>query len=200
MRLRYNLGGGAQIITVGHDLNDGHWHKVHVQRHEDRTLLTVDNITQMKTSRGKEFNFGRMSTNSDVYVGGMPTWYNTKLALLALPSVIFEPRFVGAVRNLIYPDVEGGTPRRQETRPKDQRVSRPMPPYLFTFYITLYTRLHLTLLRIHPQVTHFFIMRLNFNRALAIYPKMVASKTPMYKLLRSTDGNWFGKSDKVLKT
>lgn len=41
LRLRYNLGGGAQIITVGRDLNDGHWHKVHVQRHEDRTILTV---------------------------------------------------------------------------------------------------------------------------------------------------------------
>ncbi|XP_045465239.1 neurexin-1 isoform X1 [Harmonia axyridis] len=124
LRLRYNLGGGAQIITVGRDLNDGHWHKVRVQRHEDRTYLTVDGITQMKTSRGKEFNFGRYSTNSDVYVGGMPTWYNTKLTLLALPSVIFEPRFVGAVRNLIYADVDGGMARRQETRPKDQRVLR----------------------------------------------------------------------------
>uniref|UniRef100_A0A182SPB2 Laminin G domain-containing protein n=1 Tax=Anopheles maculatus TaxID=74869 RepID=A0A182SPB2_9DIPT len=28
LRLRYNLGGGAQIITVGRDLHDGHWHKV----------------------------------------------------------------------------------------------------------------------------------------------------------------------------
>ncbi|KAJ8924522.1 hypothetical protein NQ315_007320 [Exocentrus adspersus] len=123
LRLRYNLGGGAQIITVGRELNDGHWHKVHVQRHEDRTVLTVDGVSQMRTSRGKEFNFGRFNTNSDVFVGGMPTWYNTKLTLLALPSVIFEPRFVGAVRNLIYPDVEGGTPRRQETRPKDHRVA-----------------------------------------------------------------------------
>ncbi|CAH1365278.1 unnamed protein product [Tenebrio molitor] len=78
----------------------------------------------MRTSRGKEFNFGRFATNSDVFVGGMPTWYNTKLTLLALPSVIFEPRFVGAVRNLIYPDVEGGPPRRQETRPKDHRILR----------------------------------------------------------------------------
>ncbi|XP_023027641.2 neurexin 1 isoform X2 [Leptinotarsa decemlineata] len=124
LRLRYNLGGGAQIITVGRDLNDGHWHKVHVQRHEDRTILTVDGVSQMRTSRGKEFNFGRFSTNSDVFVGGMPMWYNTKLSLLALPSVIFEPRFVGAVRNLIYPDTEGGTPRRQETRPKDHRILR----------------------------------------------------------------------------
>lgn len=32
LRLRYNLGGGAQIITVGRDLHDGHWHKVQVRR------------------------------------------------------------------------------------------------------------------------------------------------------------------------
>lgn len=30
VRLRYNLGGGANIITVGRDLHDGHWHKVQV--------------------------------------------------------------------------------------------------------------------------------------------------------------------------
>lgn len=30
LRLRYNLGGGAQIITVGRELHDGHWHKVQV--------------------------------------------------------------------------------------------------------------------------------------------------------------------------
>ncbi|KAG8236174.1 hypothetical protein J437_LFUL013440 [Ladona fulva] len=28
LRLRFNLGGGAQILTVGRDLSDGHWHKV----------------------------------------------------------------------------------------------------------------------------------------------------------------------------
>lgn len=30
VRLRYNLGGGANLITVGRDLHDGHWHKVQV--------------------------------------------------------------------------------------------------------------------------------------------------------------------------
>lgn len=31
VRLRYNLGGGANIITVGRDIHDGHWHKVQVR-------------------------------------------------------------------------------------------------------------------------------------------------------------------------
>ncbi|XP_052863828.1 neurexin-1 [Anopheles cruzii] len=120
LRLRYNLGGGAQIITVGRDLHDGHWHKVQVLRNDEHTTLTVDGVSQSRSSRGKEFLFGKFATNSDVFVGGMPNWYNTKLALLALPSVIFEPRFRGSVRNLVYSDQPGVSPRRQEMRqPRD---------------------------------------------------------------------------------
>lgn len=51
--------------------------------------------------------------------------YNSKLALLALPSVIFEPRFRGSVRNLVYSDQPGVSPRRQEMRqPRDIKVSK----------------------------------------------------------------------------
>ena len=49
-----------------------------------------------------------------MYVGGLPAWYETKLSLLALPSVVFEPRFGGAVRNLVYADEPEAPPRRQE--------------------------------------------------------------------------------------
>ncbi|XP_058463051.1 neurexin-3 isoform X2 [Malaya genurostris] len=120
LRLRFNLGGGAQIITVGRDLHDGHWHKVQVLRNDEHTTLTVDGVSQSRASRGKEFLFGKFATNSDVFVGGMPNWYNSKLALLALPSVIFEPRFRGSVRNLVYSDQPGVSPRRQEMRqPRD---------------------------------------------------------------------------------
>lgn len=123
LRLRYNLGGGAQIVTVGRDLSDGHWHKVQVLRNAESTTLTVDGVAQTRTSRGKEFQFGRLASNSDVYIGGMPSWYNTKLTLLALPSVIFEPRFGGAIRNLVYADDESALPRRQEIRIKDYKVN-----------------------------------------------------------------------------
>ncbi|XP_068083591.1 neurexin 1-like [Anabrus simplex] len=51
----------------------------------------------------------------------MPSWYNTKLTLLALPSVIFEPRFGGAIRNLVYADDEVLLPRRQEMKMKDYK-------------------------------------------------------------------------------
>ncbi|GBP40779.1 Neurexin-3b [Eumeta japonica] len=72
LRLRYNLGGGAQIITVGNRLNDGHWHKVQVARRDEYTTLTVDGESQSRSSRGKEFAFGKFATNSDVFVGGIP--------------------------------------------------------------------------------------------------------------------------------
>lgn len=124
LRLRFNLGGGAQILTVGRDLNDGHWHKVQVHRDGETTTLTVDGVSQRRNSRGKEFQFGTLSTNSDVYVGGMPSWYGSKLTLLALPSVIFEPRFGGAIRNLVYADEESPLPRRQEMKLKDYRVCK----------------------------------------------------------------------------
>ncbi|XP_049877630.1 neurexin-1-like [Pectinophora gossypiella] len=116
LRLRYNLGGGAQIITVGNNLNDGHWHKVQVARRDEHTSLAVDGATQSKTSRGKEFVFGKFPTNSDVFVGGIPPSYNSKLTTLALPSAIFEPKFRGSVRNLVYSDGPGQPPRRQELR------------------------------------------------------------------------------------
>uniref|UniRef100_A0A6P4F4M0 Neurexin-3 n=1 Tax=Drosophila rhopaloa TaxID=1041015 RepID=A0A6P4F4M0_DRORH len=116
LRLRYNLGGGAQIITVGRELHDGHWHKVQVLRNDEQTSLIVDGVSQQRSTKGKEFQFGKFASNSDVYVGGMPNWYASKLALLALPSVIFEPRFRGAIRNLVYADQPGGSTRRQEIK------------------------------------------------------------------------------------
>lgn len=49
--------------------------------------------------------------------------YNSKLTLLALPSVIYEPRFRGSIRNLVYSDQPTGPPRRQEMRqPRDIKV------------------------------------------------------------------------------
>ncbi|XP_076166768.1 neurexin 1 isoform X2 [Ptiloglossa arizonensis] len=121
LRLRYNLGGGAQIVTVGHDLGDGHWHKVQITRCNENTTLTVDGVSAVSMSRGKEFEFGKLARNSDVYVGGMPSWYNSKLTLLALPSVIFEPRFNGFIRNLVYADGENMVPRRQEMKSRDAK-------------------------------------------------------------------------------
>ncbi|XP_008554083.1 neurexin-3 [Microplitis demolitor] len=126
VRLRYNLGGGAQIVTVGHDFGDGQWHKVQILRDNENTTLIVDSFSGTSTSRGKEFQFGKLTSNSDVYIGGMPSWYNSKLTLLALPSVIFEPRFRGSIRNLIYANDDNVISRRQEIIPRYPRGIRYM--------------------------------------------------------------------------
>lgn len=46
-----------------------------VLRNDEHTTLTVDGVSQSRTSRGKEFLFGKFATNSDVFVGGMPNWW-----------------------------------------------------------------------------------------------------------------------------
>ena len=61
-----------------------------------------------------DMNFGNFTTNSYVYMGGLPSWYSTKLSSLALPSVVFEPRFRGGIRNVVFADDSSGRPRRQE--------------------------------------------------------------------------------------
>lgn len=51
--------------------------------------------------------FGNTSSNSYVYVGGLPSWYGGDVAGLedvVLPTVLLEPRFRGAIRNLAYKD------------------------------------------------------------------------------------------------
>ena len=66
-------------------------------------------------SGNSEQEFGsNFSANSFVYVGGLPSFYSTKLSSLALPSAVFEPRFRGSIRNVVYADDESGRPRRQE--------------------------------------------------------------------------------------
>lgn len=65
-----------------------------------------------------------MDSLCDIFFFFFLSRYNSKLALLALPSVIFEPRFRGSVRNLVYSDQPGVSPRRQEMRqPRDIKVS-----------------------------------------------------------------------------
>ena len=149
LRIRLNLGNGAQIADVGHgDLNNGYtWHHVKIQRNFTKTVVSLDNKKrvvlpdasklrllssnmnsrnnnaghvkaphqqlQQASSSHVEFG-GNFSANSFVYVGGLPSFYSTKLSSLALPSAVFEPRFRGSIRNIVYADDETGRPRRQE--------------------------------------------------------------------------------------
>lgn len=111
VRLRLNLGGGAIIITAGQNQHDNKWHKVELRRRGEDTVLTLDNIDHTRSSPGSEFAFGNLTQNSFVFIGGMPIAYSAKLSLLALPSVMFEPRFRGSIRNLLYRNCGGAEER-----------------------------------------------------------------------------------------
>ena len=111
IRLRLNLGEGATILAVGQNLNDRQWHKVEVSRNEEDTTLKLDKESQTQKSLGQEYAFGNLSQNSFMFVGGMPITYSAKLSLLALPSVMFEPRYRGSVRNLLYSNCGGALER-----------------------------------------------------------------------------------------
>ncbi|KAL8610426.1 hypothetical protein ACOMHN_035143 [Nucella lapillus] len=115
LRLRLNLAEGIVIMRAGEKLNDSQWHSVEVRQDNERTLLTVDEVSHSRTSPGKVSDFIDSSLDREIlmFFGGLPLEYENQLLLLALPSVVFEPRFKGSIRNLFFRDC-GGEPHRPE--------------------------------------------------------------------------------------
>ena len=87
--------------------------KVEALLPDDTENKQLFNIYRKEGNSEQEFG-SNFSANSFVYVGGLPSFYSTKLSSLALPSAVFEPRFRGSIRNVVYADDESGRPRRQE--------------------------------------------------------------------------------------
>ena len=58
-------------------------------------------------NRMSDLAFGNITSNSYVFVGGLPSWYSggdSWMDTVVLPTVHLEPRFRGAVRHLRYRD------------------------------------------------------------------------------------------------
>ena len=58
-------------------------------------------------NRMSDLAFGNITSNSYVFVGGLPSWYSggdSWMDTVVLPTVHLEPRFRGAVRYLRYRD------------------------------------------------------------------------------------------------
>ncbi|XP_055944776.1 neurexin-1-like isoform X1 [Argiope bruennichi] len=106
-RLRFNLGGGTAILSAGKNLHDSQWHTLKITRNAEETILTVDSDIQKRLTAGPDYLFGNATTNSAVFIGGLPSWYGSKLSLLALPSAFFEPRFRGAVKDVVFTSDDG---------------------------------------------------------------------------------------------
>lgn len=94
---------GAVRLSKGSSLNDDQWHRVDIKRNRMETTLVVDGAEDRKVAIGSDFYFGRFNEpNNYVYFGGIPLQYHKSLKSLSLPSVIFEPRFAGYIRNVFY--------------------------------------------------------------------------------------------------
>ncbi|ELT97440.1 hypothetical protein CAPTEDRAFT_26965, partial [Capitella teleta] len=93
---------GRVEISVGNNLNDGRWHRVEVLRNRMETTLLVDGTPSSRYSFGSDFYFGNPADRKPVYFGGVPPGMADSLHNLALPSVIYETRFEGDIRNVLY--------------------------------------------------------------------------------------------------
>ncbi|CAL8090768.1 unnamed protein product [Orchesella dallaii] len=102
LRLRFNLlNQGTQLINIGQHLNDGLWHRVELSVTLWNVLVTVDGFV----SQGRNMLSDKTLIsfdNTGVFIGGLPGYFNSRLGELTLPSVVFEPRFRGAIRNLVF--------------------------------------------------------------------------------------------------
>ncbi|XP_078001036.1 neurexin-3-like [Glandiceps talaboti] len=98
VRLRFRIGDSAQTVMVGDDVNDNTWHTVEVIRNYQKTTLVVD--SQRKTGASIDQEETTLTSKSDLFFGGIPR--RTRLTALALPSVMFDTRFKGHIRNIFY--------------------------------------------------------------------------------------------------
>jgi len=104
--------GEDTTLVVGHLPKETHHPMPSMPRPEDPEEDKVSAVTTSRTYGRRKDNlslrdamsFGNSSTNSYVYVGGLPSWYNEKMDSVVLATVLLEPRFRGAIRKLKYRD------------------------------------------------------------------------------------------------
>ena len=113
-RLRMNFGKGTINLSAGQNLHNRRWHKVEILRKSKHTTLIVDSIENTRTSVGEDYELdSRTNSSRFLFIGGLSEEYDRELSKLALPSVVFEPKFRGSVRNLFYSNC-GSSPERPE--------------------------------------------------------------------------------------
>jgi len=90
------------IIRDYKDMDDNRWHKVMIQVNQKETFLAVDEFYIGAKVSNIDFQFGSLERNNFVFLGGMPATYRELLKKLALPSIMFDKRWSGQMRNLQY--------------------------------------------------------------------------------------------------
>jgi len=109
LQLRYRLPTtDDSLATIGDRLDDGNWHSVQLRSHDGRRLVvTLDeaiNGEALRTGSGRfvakrKTGVGTVWLTTGTYVGGLPTSAWRRPGDLAIPTVVFELRLVGELRN-----------------------------------------------------------------------------------------------------
>jgi Laminin G domain len=97
------------VVFVNVQVFDGVWHSLELRRDRTETVLTVDRMSSRRHSlvlsgSAPSAQFGDSPSDSDVFFGGLPAAYSLhdRMHELTLPSVVYEPRFKGYMRNLLH--------------------------------------------------------------------------------------------------
>jgi len=72
----------------------------------------VDDESSIRAVRGSDYLFGHFANNSAVFVGGISDMVSVDR--LTLPWVMFETRFRGSIRNVMYASDERGVSARAQ--------------------------------------------------------------------------------------
>jgi hypothetical protein len=103
--------GEDTTLVVGQLPRETHHPMPSMPRPEDPVEDKVSAVTTRSFGRRKDnlsvrdaLSFGNSTTNSYVFVGGLPFWYNEKIDSVVLATVMLEPRYRGAIRKLKYKD------------------------------------------------------------------------------------------------
>jgi len=112
LRFRLNKLGMGKIDTSDYkDLDDDQWHKVKITRYHKWTYLYLDDFPAKSAEVPGYFDgmdqllqFGSLERNNFVFLGGMPAIYRNPahLQYLSHPSIMFDKRWRGQMRNLQY--------------------------------------------------------------------------------------------------
>jgi len=103
LRFKLTKHRGKIVTSDYKDLDDNRWHKVMIQVNQKETILAVDEFKIGAQVSDINFQFGSLERNNFVFLGGMPALQTPEhLQYLALPSVMFENRWSGQMRNLQY--------------------------------------------------------------------------------------------------
>ena len=111
--LEKNVAASLQhiVMKLGTQLNNNQWHTVLIRKVSNTIEVCIQSITVIRSeeicqsttlSSAESIYRNNAGENIRVFLGGLPLNYSTHFSVLANPSVIFEPRFNGVVRNVEY--------------------------------------------------------------------------------------------------